>query len=63
MTWYIRPSPSLPQCHSSYFDMAAIEMELSVLLGGRAVALRTAPELSKYFRYDVVRTAAVRYAA
>jgi hypothetical protein len=38
-------------------------MELSALLGGRTVDLRTARELSRYFRDDVVRAAAVQYAA
>jgi hypothetical protein len=42
--------------------MAALEMELSKLLGGRRVDLRTAQDLSRYFRDDVVRTAAVQYA-
>jgi predicted nucleotidyltransferase len=33
------------------------------LLGGRRVDLRTAHELSRYFRDEVVRTAQVQYAA
>jgi predicted nucleotidyltransferase len=44
-------------------QMAAIEMDLSSLLGGRRVDLRTARELSRYFRDEVVRTAEVQYAA
>jgi predicted nucleotidyltransferase len=51
-----------PQRRPSYFDMAEIEMELSALLGGRTVDLRTARDLSRYFRDDVVRAAAVQYA-
>lgn len=43
--------------------LAAIEAELSTLLGGRRVDLRTAQDLSRYFREDVVRTAEVQYAA
>ncbi len=44
------------------FALADMEAELSGLLGGRAVDLRTAQDLSRYFRDDVVRTAAVQYA-
>ncbi len=42
--------------------MAGLEIELSALLG-RRVDLRTAPELSRYFRDEVIRTAEVLYAA
>ena len=45
----------------SLFDMAQIEIELSGLLGGRRVDLRTAAELSRYFRDEVMRTAKVQY--
>jgi len=44
------------------FDMAAMEQELSHLLGGLQVDLRTAQDLSRYFRDEVVRTAEVQYA-
>ena len=44
-------------------DMARIEMELSDLLGGRLVDLRTAEDLSRYFRDQVLREAEVQYAA
>ena len=43
--------------------LAAIEAELSALLGGRRVDLRTAQDLSRYFRDEVIRTASVQYAA
>jgi hypothetical protein len=43
--------------------MAAIEAELSSLLDGRRVDLRTPQELSRYFRDEVVRTAEVQFAA
>ena len=43
------------------FDLAEMEQELSELLGGRTVDLRTPPELSRYFRDDVLRTAEVQY--
>ena len=46
-----------------YLRMAALEQELSDLFGGRKIDLRTPAELSRYFREDVVRTAAVQYAA
>lgn len=42
--------------------LAAIEAELSALLGGRAVDLRTAEDLSPHFRDRVVSTAEVQYA-
>ncbi len=36
----------------SLFDMAQIEIELSVLLGGRRADLRTAAELTRIFHQD-----------
>jgi predicted nucleotidyltransferase len=42
--------------------MAGMELELSGMLGGRRVDLRTAEELSRYFRDDVLRTAEVQFA-
>lgn len=45
----------------SLLDMAQIEIELSNLLGGRRVDLRTAAELSRYFRDEVIRDAQVQY--
>ncbi|MBW8066774.1 nucleotidyltransferase domain-containing protein [Ferrovum sp.] len=44
------------------FGIAAMEQELSVLLGGLRVDLRTLQDLSRYFRDEVVRTAEVQYA-
>ena len=43
--------------------LAGIEIELSRLLGGRKIDLRTQNDLSKYFRGEVLRTAQVQYAA
>ncbi len=43
--------------------LAAIETELSLLLGGRKVDLRTPGELSHHFREQVLREALVQYAA
>lgn len=44
------------------FGIAAMEIELSELLG-RKVDLRTAGDLSRYFRDEVLRTAEVQYVA
>jgi len=43
--------------------LAGIEAELSALLGERRVDLRTARDLSRHFRSEVIRTAEVQYAA
>ena len=43
--------------------LGGMARELSQLLGGRNVDLRTAGDLSRYFRDEVVRTAEVQYAA
>lgn len=43
--------------------LAGIEAELSTLLGGRAVDLRTPQDLSHHFRGEILRTAQVQYAA
>jgi predicted nucleotidyltransferase len=42
--------------------LAGMELELSALLGGRRVDLRTPQDLSRYFRDEVVRTAELQYA-
>ena len=52
-----------PGVAPSFLDLAAIEMELTALLDGRRVDLRTAQELSRYFREQVVRTAELQFAA
>ena len=46
----------------SLLDLARMERELSKLLGGRRVDLRTPNELSRYFRDEVLSTASVQYA-
>ena len=51
-----------PDTVPGLIGMAALEEELSNLLGGRKVDLRTARELSRHFREEVVRTAQVQYA-
>lgn len=43
-------------------DIAEMEYELSDLLGGLKVDLRTEQDLSRYFRDEVVRSAEVQYA-
>src|SRR5215211_3622489 len=45
----------------SLLDLADIEMELSSLLDGRRVDVRTPEDLSRYFRDEVVREAEVQY--
>jgi len=52
-----------PQRRVGYLAMAALERQLSALLGGRKVDLRTPNELSGYFRDEVLRQAVVQYAA
>ena len=42
--------------------IAEMELELSQLLGGRKVDLRTPRDLSRYFRDEVLRVAEVQYA-
>src|SRR5690349_6735008 len=44
------------------FGIARMERELSALLGGRKVDLRTAEDLSRYFREDVLKEAQIQYA-
>ncbi len=51
-----------PEARVGFFRLAEIEEELSGLLGGRKVDLRTPMDLSRYFRDEVVRDALVVYA-
>lgn len=51
-----------PQAGLGLFTLAAMELELSEILG-RKVDLRTPAELSRYFRDEVVESAEVLYAA
>ena len=50
-----------PAATPSLFDLADIERELSTLLGGRRVDVRTPQDLSRYFRDEVIREAEVQY--
>lgn len=52
-----------PGARPSLLTMAQVEIELSPLAGGRRIDLRTAQDLSRYFRDDVVRSAEVQYEA
>jgi uncharacterized protein len=47
---------------SGFFGLARTEEELSKLLGGRTVDLRTPQDLSRYFREEVLASAEVQYA-
>ena len=49
-----------PGSKVTLFDIAGMELELTEKLG-RKVDLRTAEDLSRYFRDQVVTTAAVQY--
>lgn len=53
----------VPRSEPGLLGLAAIEMELSTLLGGRRIDLRTPADLSRHFRNEVVSTAAAQYAA
>jgi uncharacterized protein len=44
-------------------DLARIEIDLSLALGGIKVDVRTPQDLSRYFRDEVIRTAQVQYVA
>jgi predicted nucleotidyltransferase len=44
------------------FGIARMERELSALLGGRKVDLRTPEDLSRYFRQSVLAEAELQYA-
>jgi len=52
-----------PDGEPGLIGLSELELELSELVDGAKVDLRTAEDLSKYFRDDVVRTAALQYAA
>ena len=47
----------------SFFRLFDMEDELSVMLSGRKVDMRTPEDLSRYFKDRVLATAAVQYAA
>lgn len=45
-----------------FLGLAAMEHEISALLSGRTVDLRTPQDLSRYFRAEVIAEAEVQYA-
>lgn len=45
-----------------FIRLAGIEAELSALLGGRVVDVRTVEDLSPYFRDEVIASAELQYA-
>jgi len=47
---------------AGYLGLAHMAGELSEILGGRTVDLRTPAELSRYFRNEVLSSARVQYA-
>ncbi len=53
----------VPGKEPGFIGLATIETELSALLGGRPVDLRTAQDLSRHFRSEVLSSAEVQYAA
>lgn len=44
------------------FQLAGMERELSGLLGGRKIDLRTPQDLSRYFREEILTSAVAQYA-
>lgn len=51
----------LPESQVGMLGLARMQRELTEILGGRMVDLRTPAELSRYFRDDVIRAAEVCY--
>lgn len=51
-----------PGAEPGLLGLACMEQELSQLLGGCRVDLRTPRDLSRHFRDEVMRTAEVQYA-
>ena len=51
-----------PEHIPSLLDIVGMELKLAEMLGGKKVDLRTAQDLSRYFRDEVVRMAEVQYA-
>jgi len=69
LTGHARPDSDIdllvefePGCSPGLIGIAALEAELSGLVGGRRVDLRTPQDLSDHFRDDVLRSAQEQYA-
>lgn len=52
-----------PGARVSLFELSRMETDLSGLVGGRRVDLRTPQELSRYFRDEVLAQAEVQFAS
>jgi len=52
-----------PEAKPTLLDLAEIEIALSDAMGGRKIDVRTAKDLSRHFRDEVVREALVQYEA
>lgn len=52
-----------PEHTPGFFRLFAMQDELSTILEGRKVDIRTPNDLSRYFRDEVVRNAVVQYAS
>ena len=52
-----------PGMEPGLIGLSVMEAELSKLYGGRKVDLRTANDLSRHFRGEILRTAQLQYAA
>jgi predicted nucleotidyltransferase len=50
-------------CVPGFIGLAGMEHELSEILGGRQVDMRTPQDLSRFFRQKVISEAKVQYAA
>jgi len=51
-----------PEHIPGLFGITRLERQLSALLGGRKVDLRTPEDVSRYFRQEVLKEAEVQYA-
>lgn len=51
-----------PEHTPGLLGMANLELEMTALLDGKKVDMRTPSDLSRHFRDDVLRTALVQYA-
>ena len=51
-----------PGCEPGLLGLVSMEAELTAMLGGKKVDLRTPHDLSRYFRDQVLRTAELQYA-
>lgn len=52
-----------PDARVGFFKLVDLQDELSVMIGGREVDLRTSRDLSRYFRSEVETGARVQYAS